>query len=86
MLYYILIMHLYMILYRSHYLYVELPATPAIDPGVHRIGYVGIQSFEVQPADGQDESLPRAMTCWAAKLWKVMTVTITGWWFGQFVF
>jgi len=31
--------------------------------GVHRIGYVGIQSFEVQPADGQDESLPRAMTC-----------------------
>jgi len=75
-----------MISYKPHYLYVELPATPAIDRGVHRIGYVGIQSFEVQPADGQDESLPRAMTCWAAKLWKVMTVTITGWWFGQFVF
>lgn len=31
--------------------------------GVHRIGYVGIQSFEVQPADGEDDSLPRAMTC-----------------------
>ena len=35
---------------------------------MHRIGYVGIQSFEVQPADGQDESLPRAMTCWASQL------------------
>ncbi|CAE8610390.1 unnamed protein product [Polarella glacialis] len=31
--------------------------------GVHRLGHAGLQSFEVQPADGEDESLPRAMTC-----------------------
>eukprot|EP00931_Biecheleriopsis_adriatica_P063351 TRINITY_DN3833_c0_g2_i1.p1 TRINITY_DN3833_c0_g2~~TRINITY_DN3833_c0_g2_i1.p1 ORF type:complete len:930 (-),score=223.43 TRINITY_DN3833_c0_g2_i1:38-2770(-) len=31
--------------------------------GVQRLGHLGLQSFEVQPADGSDESLPRAMTC-----------------------
>lgn len=31
--------------------------------GVHRIGGLGLQCFEVQPADGGDESLPGAMTC-----------------------
>lgn len=31
--------------------------------GVHRIGQGGLQSFQVQPADGGDEALPRAMTC-----------------------
>lgn len=31
--------------------------------GVHRLGHLGLQAFEVQPADGSDESLPRAMTC-----------------------
>jgi len=31
--------------------------------GIHRLGAGGLQLFEVQPADGGDESLPRAMTC-----------------------
>eukprot|EP00930_Biecheleria_cincta_P002051 TRINITY_DN103108_c0_g1_i1.p1 TRINITY_DN103108_c0_g1~~TRINITY_DN103108_c0_g1_i1.p1 ORF type:complete len:923 (-),score=194.77 TRINITY_DN103108_c0_g1_i1:238-3006(-) len=31
--------------------------------GVHRLGHLGLQAFEIQPADGSDESLPRAMTC-----------------------
>jgi len=31
--------------------------------GVHRLHQQGLSSFEVQPADGGDESLPRAMTC-----------------------
>jgi len=31
--------------------------------GVHRLGHTGLQSFQVQPADGGDDALPRAMTC-----------------------
>lgn len=31
--------------------------------GAHRLGKSGLQSFEIQPADGGDEALPRAMTC-----------------------
>jgi len=31
--------------------------------GMHRLADGGLQTFEVQPADGGDESLPRAMTC-----------------------
>lgn len=32
--------------------------------GVHRLGHAGaLTIFEVQPADGGDDSLPRAMTC-----------------------
>jgi len=31
--------------------------------GSHRLGTAGLQAFQVQPADGGDEALPRAMTC-----------------------
>jgi len=31
--------------------------------GTHRIGHAGLQHFQIQPADGGDNTLPQAMTC-----------------------